>query len=254
MAFSMYSIIPMVEVEWDKNSMKYALIFFPMVGAIIGAGVYLWILIAIQYNISEFLFAAVMVVIPILISGGIHMDGFIDTIDGLSSRQPMERKLEILKDPNVGAFGVLLCVIYLLLAFGIAGQFYRTPSSIPVIIIGYMISRALSAYSITTFKTAKNSGLAYIFQDNADKSSVKKLLFIIISFLFLSILYYNLGIGIVVLVMSLLWFYWYKRICYKEFGGITGDLAGYFLQIYEIMIMLIVVICGVVERNMGVIL
>lgn len=251
MAFSMYSIIPMVKIDWDKNSQKYALVFFPFVGAVIGGAIYLWLLVALKYNISEVLFAAIIVVIPIFISGGIHMDGFIDTIDGLSSRQPMEKKLEILKDPNVGAFGAMLCAVYLLVAFGIAGQFYKNPKYIYIIIMGYMISRVLSAYSITTFKTAKNSGLVYIFQDSANKKIVKILLTSMLIALFSLLLHYNFKIGLSIVGMSIIWFSWYKKICYKEFGGITGDLAGYFLQIYEILIMAIVVIFGIVESNIG---
>ena len=56
-----------------------------------------------------------MVVAPIIITGGIHMDGFLDTQDALGSYQPRERRLEILKDSHAGAFAIISCAVYLMM-------------------------------------------------------------------------------------------------------------------------------------------
>lgn len=74
---------------------------------------------------SMFLFASIAVCIPLLVTGGIHMDGYMDTVDALSSHQSVEKKLEILKDPNAGAFAVIYCGIYLLLSLGLFYQLGR---------------------------------------------------------------------------------------------------------------------------------
>ena len=108
-ALSTYSAIPVPQFQWNERNMKYAICFFPAVGLFCGAGLALWWWLAKTLEIGAVLFAAGAVALPILITGGIHMDGFMDTVDALSSHQTRERKLAILKDPNCGAFAVLYC-------------------------------------------------------------------------------------------------------------------------------------------------
>ena len=83
-AFSMYSKIPMPRTDWTKESMRYAMCFFPVIGAVIGGLLYLWIYLTGDSTGSLFR-AAVAVLIPIIITGGIHLDGLLDTADALSS-------------------------------------------------------------------------------------------------------------------------------------------------------------------------
>ena len=73
-AFSMYSRIPMPRVDWNEKNMKFALCFFPLVGLVIGLlqGIVLWNL----QGCSTILAAAVAVLLPVLLTGGIHVDGF----------------------------------------------------------------------------------------------------------------------------------------------------------------------------------
>ncbi|WMJ22046.1 adenosylcobinamide-GDP ribazoletransferase [Paludicola sp. MB14-C6] len=238
-AFSMYSIVPMPQMEWNKNTMKYAMCFFPLIGLLIGGVVYGATALSSYFKISPLLYSAILVFIPIIISGAIHLDGLIDTGDALYSRLERERKLEILKDPHVGAFGVILCGGYLLLSFGVAGQFYQNTKLLPFLCLGYILSRGYSALSIVSFKTAKNSGLAYIFSDNASKKTVKitSLLYIIIAYV--GMLFINPIIGMITLALSLGRFILFKMMCYKKFGGLTGDLAGYLLCTIEFIILCI---------------
>lgn len=245
-AFSMYSIIPMPQTEWNKNSMKYAMCFFPIVGGFIGMLVYYWCVVAINWKLNLLLSAVILVLLPILISGGIHMDGFIDTSDALYSRREMEKKLEILKDPHVGAFGVIMCVSYLILMLGLGGQLFENAKFIAIVAISYPLSRAISGLSIVTFKTAKNTGLAHIFSDNADKKVVKIWLSIVVILMLALIFDLSFVLGAVITAASVIWFLLYKRTCYKQFGGITGDLAGYFVQTFELLILLIATIGGLV--------
>ena len=113
-AISMYSRIPVPTVDWNEKNMKYAMCFFPVVGVITGllqAGAGYLIL---EYtSFGKLFFAAVMTLIPVLVTGGIHLDGYADTIDALSSYGDREKKLQILKDPHTGAFAVIgLCVYF----------------------------------------------------------------------------------------------------------------------------------------------
>ena len=107
-AFSMYSKIPMPQFEWKDEDIRYALCFFPWVGTVIGVLWYLWKWICARFGVGTLCYTVVGTAIPILITGGFHVDGFLDTCDALHSYQPRERKLEILKDSHIGAFACLL--------------------------------------------------------------------------------------------------------------------------------------------------
>ena len=117
-AFAMYSKIPMPRVDWEKKALSWALCWFPLVGAVIGAVLYGWMALARYLGFGPLFFAAFALLIPIALSGGIHLDGFCDTCDALSSHQSRERKLEILKDSHTGAFAIICCGLYLLVFFG----------------------------------------------------------------------------------------------------------------------------------------
>ena len=106
-AFSMYSAIPMPQIEWNERNMKYMMAFFPMVGVVQGALLLGFSLLAQALGLGFVLFAAVAALLPLFVTGGIHLDGFCDTVDALSSHQTREKKLEILKDPHTGAFAVM---------------------------------------------------------------------------------------------------------------------------------------------------
>lgn len=108
-AFSTYSRIPVPQVAWTDENRKYSMCFFPLIGAVIGLLLWGWLALCDVLGFGALLRGAVGALLPILVTGGIHMDGFMDTSDALASWQPPEKRLEILKDSHVGAFAVLGC-------------------------------------------------------------------------------------------------------------------------------------------------
>ena len=102
-AFSMYSKIPMPASDWKKENMRYIMCFFPLIGVIIGGVVWLWGFYGRYLTESRGFYAMIFVMIPVFLTGGIHLDGLLDTSDAIHSYQPRERKLEILKDSHAGA-------------------------------------------------------------------------------------------------------------------------------------------------------
>ena len=100
-AFSMYSQIPMPQFEWKEEDMKYMLCFFPLVGAVIGLCLYGWEKLCMGMEINGVCRTLVGTAIPLLLTGGIHVDGYMDTMDAFHSYQSRERKIEILKDMAV---------------------------------------------------------------------------------------------------------------------------------------------------------
>ena len=83
---AMYSKIPMPRVEWNEKNMKYAMCFFPLVGVVTGIlEVILGNALLVYTSCGTLFFAGVMTLLPVLVNGGIHMDGFLDTMDALNS-------------------------------------------------------------------------------------------------------------------------------------------------------------------------
>ncbi len=107
-SFSMYSKIPMPQFEWKEDDMKYMLCFFPWIGAVIGGLLWLWSLLCNRFGIGMICYVAIGTLIPLAVTGGFHVDGFMDTMDAFHSYQPREKKLEILKDSHIGAFAVIM--------------------------------------------------------------------------------------------------------------------------------------------------
>ena len=107
-----------------------------------------------------------------------------------------------------------------------------------------MLSRAFSAFAIVTFKCSKNSGLAYMFSNAAERQVVKKCMFVYIGIIFVIMLFIYRLLAIGTIILTIVCFVKYKKMSYNEFEGITGDLAGYFLQILEFILLIAVVIFG----------
>lgn len=239
-AFSMYSRIPVPQVQWTKERMKYAMCFFPLIGAVIGLLEYGAILL-LRTQGFPFLEQILPVVIPVVVTGGIHMDGLLDVIDAKSSHGETEKKLEILKDPHTGAFAIIGCGIYFLLYLAFFME--MRPVMIPAFCITFVITRALSGLSVVTFPMAKKSGLAATFSDGAHKRVVGTVmaLYLIISLPAVWLLT-GATAALGVFVISFVVFLYYYHMAKREFGGITGDLAGYFLQILELALVMVLAI------------
>lgn len=239
-AFSMYSQIPVPQVQWTKERMKYAMCFFPLIGAVIGLLEYGAILLLRTLGFP-FLEQILPVVIPVVVTGGIHMDGLLDVIDAKSSHGETEKKLEILKDPHTGAFAIIGCGIYFLLYLAFFME--MRPVMIPAFCITFVITRALSGLSVVTFPMAKKSGLAATFSDGAHKRVVGTVmaLYLIISLPAVWLLT-GATAALGVFVISFVVFLYYYHMAKREFGGITGDLAGYFLQILELALVMVLAI------------
>jgi len=233
-AFSMYSKIPMPRIEWDKKSLRYVLCFFPFTGLAVGLFMLLWFFICSKAGFGRLFIACVASVIPLVVTGGIHMDGFLDTIDALNSYADMDKKLEILKDSNSGAFAIIYGIIYMLLSVGIWNEMdYR---ALPFICAGYIISRSFSGLSVASFPLAKDTGLAAMFKEGADKRTVRVVMVLYMLLAGAVMLYINIAGGIIVMGVSFAVFIFYYYMCKNKFGGITGDLAGFFLQVCELAV------------------
>ncbi len=238
-AFSMYSRLPMPEVQWTEKSMRYAMLFFPCIGLVIGGVELLCFFALSQLGAGDSFRAAAMTALPILITGGIHLDGFIDTTDARRSYKSREEKLEILKDPHIGAFALIYGALYLLLFYG--GLTEITREMLPCFALSFCLSRILSGISVLSFPKAKETGTLQAFAKTQNRrvlwGLLAALLLCVALLLWLSPVY-----GSLMLLAGLMCFLYYYRMSSNVFGGTTGDLAGYFLSLAELVMLWILVL------------
>lgn len=241
-AFSTYSRIPMPQVEWSDENRKYTMCFFPLIGAVIGLILWGWLCLCDALNIGMLLRGAVGAVIPLLVTGGIHMDGFMDTSDAIASWQTRERRLEILKDSHVGAFAVIGCTAYLLLSAAIYAEL--PVQTVPMLMGVFVISRALSALALAFFKSARPDGMMDAFAKAAHRKVVgtTAAVYSALCILLWSLAGGWLSVGCAAAAVGC--FAYYRHMAYRNFGGVTGDLAGWFVQMTELALTAVIGLGG----------
>ncbi len=232
-AFSIYSKIPVPQFEWKEEDMKYMLCFFPWIGAVIGGCVYLWNVFCELYGVGEIGYILIGVALPLVITGGFHVDGFMDTMDAFHSYQPKEKKLEILKDSHIGAFAVIMLALYGLIYMGAFSEI-ADKDLLKIVCGGFFFARCLSGISVVSFSSAKKDGTLHYFASSSQKTIVKGALYFQSIFCMCFMLCQSLYAGLIVIIAAWLAFAYYYYRTQKELGGITGDTAGYFVLICEV--------------------
>ena len=242
-AFAMYSRIPVSQVEWTAEGMKYALCFFPLIGVVMGGVMVGFDWAAQKVALGKIAYACIGTGLPVLLTGGIHMDGFLDVVDARSSCQPAKRKLEIMKDPHTGAFAILGCSVYLLLYLAAFSELKE--KAFPAVAGIYVLERALSGWSVVSWPKARAEGLVSTFAKGAQTRVVQ--ISMIVWGMAAGFFLFCIGgwlVGLFTVSAAVVIFIWYHRMILREFGGITGDLAGYFLQLCELgMLGALAVVC-----------
>ena len=236
--FSMYSKIPMPRFEWNDDDMEHSLTFFPVVGVIIGAVICLINVLSPINKLHTAVRIILTILTPLVITGGFHVDGFMDTEDAMNSYASKEKKLEILKDSHIGAFSVISLIKWLL-AYAAAVSAVllsdKCTSKIMVIFgLTFVMSRGLSGLTSLLLKKAKETGMLYEETKNKQRGTViclsVQLILACLVMIFMNIVY-----GMVVILTYALYTLYYRFKIYKEFDGVTGDTAGFFLTTGEVV-------------------
>lgn len=233
MAFSTYSVFFHSQKERNRENTAYLLMFVPLIGAIIGTFIQVWAT-GYPYLCDEMVLPAVVgAVIPSIISRGAHLDGFFRTVDALCSHKSRQKKLEILDDSHGGYFAIIVCVCYFMIAIGIWSE--MPVDGLFVLSYGFVISRALYGLSILIFRHAKESKCTTYTTDGISKyvQAIGMVAYIGIASYFMITL--DAGVALACLVGAAISFLCYIFVSYKEFGGVTEDCAGFFVQICEVM-------------------
>ena len=243
-AFSMFSALPMPQFEWNQRNMRFALVAFPLIGVVIGAlcGLIAWG--GGWLSLPQLLIGVLLGLAPVAVTGGIHLDGACDTWDALASHAAPERKQEILKDSHVGSFALIRlgCYLALYLALWITLPHYRY---LPLGLM-FCLSRVQSGLAVATFPLAKKTGLAYTFATAADRKRVAVVLTVLDVLLSLALVATGWQ-GLAMAVAAQCVFVWYRRMALRQFGGLSGDLAGWFVQTVELWMLIALYAVQIVE-------
>ena len=245
-AFAMFSKIPVPRADWDKENMKYMICFFPVVGAAAGLLTLGVSWLGEYFGFGTGFMAMALILVPVLVTGGIHVDGLLDTSDALSSWRDREKRLEILKDSHAGAFAVITACVYFLVLYGGFSQITGDWTAMKLIALGYVVSRCFSGLGVITLPKANAGGTVAEFSRKAQDTTVRNTLIVYLVLLAALMLLIQPVWGAVTFVTAVLVSLFYKHKAMKYFGGTTGDLSGYFLCLCEAWMVLALAILTVV--------
>ena len=242
MAFSLFTVIPMPQVNWSERNMRYLMAAFPAVGLLIGALVWGWWHLCGMLGFASLMRAAGVTLIPVALTGGIHLDGFADVMDALSSHAEPERKRQIMKDPHVGAFAIMgVCcylIAYLALASEVDEEHLLSLACVPI------LSRCLSSHATVTFRKASKTGMLAAEGTTVGAPAIRLVVLGIYMAVGALLVACDGAVGVLVVMAAVVVLLYVKRIAEREFGGMGGDLAGFFLQLAELVMLAVIAVVG----------
>ena len=234
MAWGMFLSVPCPFPKWDEKARGRMLACLPLIGILIGA---LWALAAFllgRFACPKPIAAFVLAMLPFLLTGFLHLDGYSDVCDAILSRRDLETRQKILKDPHIGAFGVIAIALLLLAQFALFLS-AKTPALsfralLPLALIP-VATRALAAMAVTLLKPMKTSQYARM-----DKTGAKKHIFLpmlmLIASTALPLVFCGLH-GLAPLASALFYCLFALR-GYRNLDGMNGDISGYALTLGEL--------------------
>ncbi len=230
MSWGMFFAVPCPVRLWDENAKLVSVVMIPFIGAAIGA---LWGLAGFLLDLMGapfFLTAAAMTAMPYLLSGFIHLDGFMDCCDAILSRRDLAERQRILKDSHTGAFAVICVCILMMLGFALfAGR--DSGVNVWALIFVPAGARCASAISVLSFKPIGHSGYAGAYKGKKLGCRVAAWIILGVTAVLPVIIFGLPGLcsaaasagGFVAIL--------YGR---HQLGGMSGDISGYGITIGEI--------------------
>jgi len=226
-----------VKSEFREKDLGRTTGYFPLVGLLISIPILGTTIVFSRINAQ--LGAIAGVITGILVTGGLHLDGLMDTADGLFSARTRERILEIMKDSRVGAHGVTAAVVVLLTKYVIYQALITEDDYLWALPLGLIFSRWMMVFSILNFPAARKEGLGHIFikyktwWDFPVATGA-----VIIAAIILSDRWFSFVPLWAAFLISWLW----CRSVHKKLGGLTGDIYGALAEFSEILFLFLLLV------------
>lgn len=238
LSLQFFTALP-IRKAFEMNAKSATIMYgaIPLIGLGIGALQAIFLTVNDTYfSLSPLFTAILMVVIHFLATGGLHMDGVVDTGDAYFSYRDQKKRLEILDDPRIGAFGAMTLVLFVILKIGILYELLLRGVPFLYIILVPFISRQAVILVFITTNPSKEAGIASYFKKTVNEQTLLWMTityFIVILALAITLQNWILLILCgVLLVFTGVYRSWAKR----NFGGISGDLLGAIFEWAELVL------------------
>lgn len=227
------TIVPVPHVDLSPAQMSRTLALFPLVGAALGA-----LLGGLGVLLDRALppgpVAALLLLTSAVATGGLHLDGLLDTADAFGGRTPEER-LAIMRDSRVGAFGIVAGVMIILAQFACLSALTGLARFV-ALVLAYTMSRWALLLALGLFPAARPEGLGAVFQAAASRGAV------MVGTAVAAIVALVGGLfGIVALMASTLLAAAGGRLLTRRLGGLTGDACGALAVVSETAVLFVAV-------------
>lgn len=223
-AVSFLTVIPLGFPENRKAGWSFA--WYPLVGVWIGA-----VLVAVAHVLSydALLNHALILLVWVLITGGLHLDGFSDSCDGLLATVEPKRRLEIMKDPRTGSWAVIGLIMLLLVKWLAIGHV-----SAGLFVVPPVLGRWAMVLAVYHFPYARQSGLGAFFRDGLGMTQ----LMVATMTAFVVCVYFDVEV-LMLVVVCFVWVFgrWASG---RLGGGITGDVYGTICELTELLCLLMI--------------
>lgn len=229
MCQSMFCAIPSPFHQWDEGARSRMLVMLPIIGLEIGL---LWVGLAYlcqYFALPALVMGLILAAYPFLVTGSIHLDGFMDVTDAIKSCRNLERRREILKDPHVGSFAVLGCVLLMLAQFSFLASLPEKVN-LWIFLLIPAFSRCCSALAVLCLPPMSTS--QYVNRERSTASVV------VLSLLLCAILaggFLLCGIYGFALIGGLVGHLLALQKGYRSLKGMNGDISGYALTLSELV-------------------
>lgn len=245
--------------DWCEKDFADSVRYFPLIGLVLGiiyAAFAALLLLLLPQNglfVPPHVVAAVLLILPLLLTGGLHCDGFMDTMDGLFSGRSRERMLEIMKDSHVGANGVFAFVVLMIFNWSVLLDLLQSAYLIPALFVMPVISRLMMVVAIAAFPYARPEGMGKAFKDGGTKPVLYGTFFYTLLIVFLPGIAAELfavgcfcadglsawGLFVAaVMLAALLFAIFFASYATRHLGGLTGDVYGAITTLTETLVLL----------------
>ncbi|MDD5195130.1 MAG: adenosylcobinamide-GDP ribazoletransferase [Candidatus Omnitrophica bacterium] len=228
LALQFLTVIPLKIKHLRERELANALVFFPLIGLLLGLFLSLINELFLLLNFSPLSIQIILVLSLASLSGGMHLDGLCDTADAIFSGKTKEEMLIIMRDSRIGAFGALSLISVLLLKIALLSSL-KTSLSLSFILI-CVLSRWSAVVSIFLFPYARAEGKARVFTEGINLKIL--ILSTFISFVCAFSTFRIQGLLILLIIGGFI--YLSGKFISKRIGGITGDTLGATIELAEV--------------------
>ena len=236
-AFSFLTIIPLRRGDGGKTDLGRSMAVFPLIGLLLGA-----MLVGVDYTLTpifdERLVNIILIALLAFVTGGLHLDGFMDTMDGIAGSRDKKKILEIMRDSRTGAMGAMAVVLLLMIKWEALNSIDNA-TKVAALLLMPMIGRyAMTELAYMAPYARDSEGIGRPFTEGL---TITALIFSAAT-VFVAAFIFNEITGVITLItvalMVFVWSIYFKR----KLGGITGDVLGALNETTEVLVLILFVV------------